>query len=59
MNLLGCLDTPTSGLYELNGANVSEMDDNELARSGTRRSACIPNIQPAAAGERVRNVECR
>jgi putative ABC transport system ATP-binding protein len=31
MNLLGCLDTPTSGTYELNGTNVSEMDDNELA----------------------------
>ncbi|HWY74864.1 MAG TPA: ABC transporter ATP-binding protein, partial [Verrucomicrobiae bacterium] len=31
MNLLGCLDTPTSGLYELNGTNVSEMDDNDLA----------------------------
>ncbi|MDB6064712.1 MAG: transporter related-protein [Pedosphaera sp.] len=32
MNLLGCLDTPTSGEYELNGTNVSEMDDNELAQ---------------------------
>ena len=32
MNILGCLDTPTSGLYELNGTNVSEMNDNELAR---------------------------
>ncbi|HSY10446.1 MAG TPA: ATP-binding cassette domain-containing protein, partial [Candidatus Dormibacteraeota bacterium] len=31
MNLLGCLDTPTSGSYELNGAHVSEMDDNALA----------------------------
>ncbi len=31
MNIIGCLDTPTSGLYELNGHNVSEMDDNELA----------------------------
>jgi putative ABC transport system ATP-binding protein len=31
MNLLGCLDTPTSGRYELNGVNVSEMDDNQLA----------------------------
>src|SRR6202166_3896774 len=31
MNLLGCLDTPTSGTFELNGAHVSEMDDNELA----------------------------
>jgi putative ABC transport system ATP-binding protein len=31
MNLIGCLDTPTSGSYELNGTNVSEMDDNHLA----------------------------
>ncbi|PKP25956.1 MAG: macrolide ABC transporter ATP-binding protein [Bacteroidetes bacterium HGW-Bacteroidetes-2] len=31
MNLLGCLDTPTSGSYELNGANVSKMSDDELA----------------------------
>ena len=32
MNMIGCLDTPTSGLYELNNINVSEMSDNELAR---------------------------
>ena len=31
MNLLGCLDTPSSGSYELNGSDVSRMDDNELA----------------------------
>ena len=31
MNIIGCLDTPTSGSYDLNGNNVSEMDDNELA----------------------------
>jgi putative ABC transport system ATP-binding protein len=31
MNLLGCLDTPTSGSYVLNGKDVSKMDDNELA----------------------------
>jgi putative ABC transport system ATP-binding protein len=31
MNIIGCLDTPTSGVYELNSQNVSEMDDNELA----------------------------
>src|SRR5216117_655454 len=36
MNLVGCLDTPTSGLYELNGANVSEMDDNQLAEIRNR-----------------------
>ena len=31
MNLLGCLDTPTSGTYELNGQDVSSMSDDELA----------------------------
>ena len=31
MNLLGCLDTPTSGSYNLAGRDVSQMKDNELA----------------------------
>jgi len=31
MNLIGCLDTPTSGQYHLNGAPVEEMDDEALA----------------------------
>lgn len=31
MNLLGCLDTPTSGTYILNGKDVSKMNDDELA----------------------------
>jgi putative ABC transport system ATP-binding protein len=31
MNVLGCLDTPTSGRYILNGNDVSIMDDNQLA----------------------------
>lgn len=31
MNLLGCLDTPTSGTYILNGKDVSQMKDDELA----------------------------
>jgi putative ABC transport system ATP-binding protein len=31
MNMLGCLDTPTSGRYEFNGKNVSSMNDDELA----------------------------
>ena len=31
MNLLGCLDTPTAGTYELNGKDVSNMSDDELA----------------------------
>jgi len=32
MNLIGCLDTPTSGRYWLNGQLVSELDDDQLAR---------------------------
>jgi putative ABC transport system ATP-binding protein len=32
MNLIGCLDTPTKGLYYLNGSLVSDMEDDELAR---------------------------
>ncbi len=31
LNILGCLDRPTSGAYWLNGVNVAEMDDNELS----------------------------
>lgn len=31
MNILGCLDTPTKGLYTFSGNNVSDMDDNDLA----------------------------
>jgi len=36
MNLIGCLDTPTSGSYELNGVLVSDMDDNQLAEIRNR-----------------------
>jgi putative ABC transport system ATP-binding protein len=32
MNLIGCLDTPTQGSYWLNGHEVSELNDDELAR---------------------------
>lgn len=31
MNILGCLDSPTGGLYVLNGHDVSKMEDNDLA----------------------------
>lgn len=36
MNLLGCLDTPTSGTYILNGSDVSKMSDDELAEIRNR-----------------------
>ena len=36
LNLIGCLDTPTSGQYWLGGQEVSQLDDNELARIRNR-----------------------
>jgi putative ABC transport system ATP-binding protein len=36
MNIIGCLDTPTSGTYILNGQLVSEMTENELAKVRNR-----------------------
>ena len=35
MNLLGCLDTPTAGSYVLNGKDVSQMSDDDLAEIET------------------------
>lgn len=37
MNILGCLDTPTSGSYFLNDEDVSKMDDNSLAEIRNRQ----------------------
>jgi len=37
MNILGCLDTPTSGSYFLSGEDVSKMDDNNLAEIRNRQ----------------------
>jgi putative ABC transport system ATP-binding protein len=36
MNMLGCLDTPTTGRYEFNGIDVGSMNDDELARIRNR-----------------------
>src|SRR3989441_10336229 len=58
MNLLGCLDTATSGQYELNGVNVSEMDDNQLAEIRNKEICFVFqtfNLLPRANA--LRNVE--
>ena len=41
MNMLGCLDVPTSGKYYLNGTDVSEMSDNELSEVRNREIGFI------------------
>src|ERR1035437_7471988 len=58
MNLIGCLDTPTSGQYELNGNQVSEMGDNQLAEIRNREIGFIFqtfNLLPRS--DALRNVE--
>ena len=58
MNMLGCLDTPTSGRYEFNGRNVAEMDDDELAAIRNREIGFVFqtfNLLPRAIS--LRNVE--
>jgi putative ABC transport system ATP-binding protein len=58
MNLLGCLDTPTGGEYELNGSRVSEMNDNQLAEIRNREIGFVFqtfNLLPRS--DALRNVE--
>jgi len=58
MNLIGCLDTPSKGSYLLNGKQVSQMSDNELARIRNQEIGFVFqtfNLLPRATA--LKNVE--
>ena len=58
MNVVGCLDTPSGGQYELNGNQVSQMDDNALAEVRNKEIGFIFqtfNLLPRS--DALRNVE--
>jgi putative ABC transport system ATP-binding protein len=58
MNMLGCLDTPTSGRYEFNGSDVKSMTDDELADIRNREIGFVFqtfNLLPRS--DALRNVE--
>ena len=58
MNMIGCLDTPTSGSYELNGQDVSHMDDNQLADIRNREIGFVfQTFNLLARSTALRNVE--
>lgn len=58
MNILGCLDTPSSGTYFFNGTNVRELNDNELAEIRNREIGFVFqtfNLLPRATA--LKNIE--
>lgn len=58
MNIIGCLDTPTSGLYEFNGVNVSEMNDNQLAKVRNKEIGFVfQTFNLLARSDALHNVE--
>ncbi len=58
MNIIGCLDTPSTGLYEFNGINVSDMDDNDLAKIRNKEIGFVfQTFNLLARSDALHNVE--
>ncbi|HEY5227377.1 MAG TPA: ABC transporter ATP-binding protein [Opitutaceae bacterium] len=58
MNMLGCLDTPTSGKYEFNGQDVAAMVDDELADIRNREIGFVfQTFNLLARSDALKNVE--
>jgi len=58
MNIIGCLDTPTAGLYSFNGVNVSDMNDNELAKIRNKEIGFVfQTFNLLARSDALHNVE--
>jgi putative ABC transport system ATP-binding protein len=58
MNILGCLDTPTAGLYQFNTINVSDMNDNDLAKIRNKEIGFVfQTFNLLARSDALHNVE--
>ena len=57
MNIIGCLDRPTSGSYSLEGQEVARLDENALANPQPENRVCLSAVQ--SAGPNDRPAQCR
>jgi putative ABC transport system ATP-binding protein len=57
MNIIGCLDKPTSGRYRLDGTEVSELNDNLLSRTTALANVELPLIYSGASNRRQRALQ--